>query len=271
VSPDANSAQVTIKRKRVWTGSLLAWSVWLDGKEEGKLPVGRSLTISTSPGLHSITVRQPILGKVSGEPFVFSARAGERVELVTKAAISGEAKVWHRNHPAGDSPTVLLPVRPEPRPRPIPLAPTTSTIIEGTRYEVHLGKDTRVIDNSRSISSTIWGQRITRKWTRTYSLDAERHRVIRGAAGFDFHLLTLKAEAERTLKNIYSVTSEEREVFEQQVTLNVAAHTRSEVSFFWKEIRQRGTVRLSGTGFEVELPYEAVVGLAFDQEQVDAQ
>ncbi len=271
MSPDAHSAQVTIKRKRVWTGSLLPWSVWLDGKEVGKLPVGRSLTISTSPGPHSIAVRQPILGGISGEPLVFSAEAGKRIELLTQAAIFGKVKVWHRNHPAGDSPTVLLPVRPKLRQRPIPLAPTTSRVIEGTRYEVHLGKDTRVIDNSESRSSTTRTLRLTREWMKTYSLDAEHHRVIRGTVGLDFHFAALEAEAERALKSTYSVTSQERETFEEQVTLNIPGHTRSEVSFFWKEIRQRGKVRLSGTGFEVEISYEAVVGLTFDQKQVDGQ
>lgn len=274
MSPDANSAQVTIRRKRVWTGSLLPWSVWLDGKEVGKLRVGRSLAIATSPGPHTITVRQPTLGKLSGESFVFDAKADERIELVTQASISGETKVWHRGLPRSESPTVLIPTRPVSRQRPArakTLGPTTSKIIEGTRYEVHLGKDTRIIDNSKSVSSTTRTQSLKREWIKTYSLDAEHHKVIRGTAGLDFHFLTLRAEAERTLKNAYSVTSVQREAFEEKVTLNIAGHTRSEVSFFWKEIRQKGTVRISGMDFEVEIPYEAVVGLTFDQEQVDAQ
>jgi hypothetical protein len=81
--------------------------------------------------------------------------------------------------------------------------------------------------------------------------------------------LDLKAEAERLVKNTYSVTSEERETFTEEVTLNIARHTKSEITFHWKAIPQKGVAQISRPDFEVQIPYEIVVGLTFDQQQVD--
>lgn len=80
----------------------------------------------------------------------------------------------------------------------------------------------------------------------------------------------MKTEAERLVKNAYSVSTEERETFEEEVTLTVTKGTKSEITFFWKEIRQRGDMQISGAGFEAQIPYAIVVGLTFDQQQVDS-
>jgi hypothetical protein len=255
VSPDVSSAQVTIKRRRAWSGSLLPWTVWLDGQIVGKLRVGGSLTIRASPGRHAMMVRQPTLVTANSEPFRFNAEAGERIELLTRAAmISGEARVWRALPP-----------------------PTTSTVIEGMRYEVieeksfevALNEETRIIDNSESSSSTTRVMRVTREWAKTCTLEANQAKAVRGTAGLGIHALMLEAEATRTLENTYSVTREERRIFVEEVTLNIARHTKSKIIFSWKEIRQAGIVRLSGTDFEMHIPYQVVVGLTFDQKQAD--
>jgi hypothetical protein len=93
---------------------------------------------------------------------------------------------------------------------------------------------------------------------------------VQGSAGLGIHVLELKAEAERTLRNTYSTVTEERQTFAEEVTFNIAQHTKSEIVFFWKEIRQKGTVRIAGADFEAQIPYEVVVGLTFDQQQIDA-
>jgi hypothetical protein len=111
--------------------------------------------------------------------------------------------------------------------------------------------------------------RLTREWARTCAVDAEQATTVHGSAGLAAHVVALKAEAQRTLSKKYSATTEERETFAEEVTLNVASHTKSEIVFSWKEIRQKGVVRVAGEGFETQIPYEAVVGLTFDQRQVD--
>jgi hypothetical protein len=293
VSPDVNSAQVVIKRERAWSGSLLPWTVWLDGQKVGAVHVGGSLTVPTSPGQHDIVLSAAGLGWVSmkSEPFRFHAETGDRIDLVTQAsAVSGRPKISHQGMPASrppltgrieqaaaqwqknwstgqqsSGPTSAEPVTAAPKSP----APATSTVVEGSRYEVPLGEETRTIDNSKSSSSTTRVVRITREWAKTYTLDIEHNMTIRGSAGLGIHVLDLKAEAERMLRNTYSATSEERETFAEEVTLNIIQHTKSEIIFSWKEIRQKGIVQISGADFEAQIPYEVVVGITFDQQQVD--
>ena len=110
---------------------------------------------------------------------------------------------------------------------------------------------------------------LTREWARTCNLYVERTNTVRGSAGPGIHGLTLKAEAEKTLKTSYSVTSEQRWVSQEKVTLNIPERTRSMITFSWKEGRRKGIVQLTGTDFEVQVPYEVAVALTFDQKQVD--
>lgn len=240
MSADIDSVQIKIKRRRFWAGSLLSWTVWLENENVGKLRVRGSREFRASPGPHAIAVRQRTLFTTNSRALCFQAEAGDQVELVAEAAgISGEVKIWRLE------------------------------LVEGTRYEKLLGKETRSIDNSRSGASTTRMMSFTREWASTYTLSVEQSGTVGGSAGLGTHVLPLKAEANRTLKSTYSVTSEERKAFVEQVTINVDPRTRSEINFFWKEIRQRGVVRLSGLDFEVEVPYEIAVALTFDQEQVD--
>lgn len=260
MSLDANSAQVVIKREWGWAdvsaNSLIPWTVRLDGVKVGSLHAGRFLNILASPGQHDIVVSPHV--SLASEPFRFNAKAGDRIDLVTRAsAMSMRPKLWSRSV----EPVTAVPKSP---------TPTTTTIVEGSHYEVPLGEETRTIDNSKSSSSTIRVVRLAREWVRTCALDVERNMKVRGSAGLRIHVLDLKAEAERTLTSTYSVTSEKRETFTEEVTLNIAQHTKSEVTFFWKEILQKGVMQIIGADFEVQIPYEVAVGLTFDQQQVDA-
>jgi hypothetical protein len=150
-----------------------------------------------------------------------------------------------------------------------PRTPTTSVIIEESRYQVSLGDETRMVNNSQSSSSTTRKVRLTREWTRTWTVDVNRITMTRQSAGLGIHFLDLKAQAERTLREAYSITTGERETFEEEVTLKIAPHTKSEILFSWREIRQKGVVQVVTDGFEARIPYEMVVGLTFDQQQVD--
>jgi hypothetical protein len=143
-------------------------------------------------------------------------------------------------------------------------------VIEGPRYEVQLGDETRTIDNTKSGSFTMRVVRLTREWARTCTVDVEHVATVHASAGLGIHVLDLKAEAERTLSKTYSTTAEERDTFAEEVTLNIAPHTKSTIVFSWKEIRQKGVVQVVEAGFEVRIPYEVVVGVTFDQQQIDA-
>jgi hypothetical protein len=288
----SGSAELVISRERSWTGSLLPWAVLVDGRKLGTVSNGGSLTVPMAPGHHTVVVSPPAVvarSVAQSQPFAFDAEAGGRIELVTKSPALGRPRIWRLGTPPGRSGLADLvgrttarqaaeqfpdaPVSPPPASRPTttanPAAVTSCTIVEGDRYAVPLGGETRTIDNSKSTSATMRVVRLTREWARTYIVDAEQATTVHGSAGLGAGVLALKAEAQRTLSKRYSTTTEERETFAEEVTLNIAAHTRSEIVFSWKEIRQAGVVRVAGEGFEAQIPYEAVVGLTFDQQQVD--
>ena len=55
-------------------------------------------------------------------------------------------------------------------------------IIEASRREDAVGDETRVIDNSRSGSPTVRTMRLTKEWTKSYTLDMEHATTVRGSA-----------------------------------------------------------------------------------------
>jgi hypothetical protein len=263
VSSEAGSAEIVITRERAYMAMAVTWSVLLDGQNVGALRNGDSLTVHSAPGRHNVVVGPgSILQGGRSEPFWFSAEAGQRIAIACVATM-WRPRVWGTGalpgQPAGSgaATTAAPPVR------------AAGKVIEGSRHTVPLGDETRVIDNSQSGSPTTRVVRLTREWTRTCSVDAEHITTLHGSAGLGIHMVELKAEAERTLSRSYSSSATERETFEEEVTLNIGEHTRSEVVFSWKEIRQQGDVLITGQGFEARVPYEVVVGLTFDQQQID--
>lgn len=146
---------------------------------------------------------------------------------------------------------------------------TEINVMEGKRVEVPLGDESRTIDNLQSSSSTVRVVRLTREWSRTCTVDMERMTTVRASAGLHIQIFALKADAERMLSNKYSITADEKQTYTDEVTLNVAQRTKSTIIFSWKEIHQIGVVQLFGKKFEMRIPYEVVVGLTFDQRQID--
>ena len=96
VPPDVNSAQVVIKRERVWRGSFLPWTVWLDGQKVGALSIGGSLTLPASPGQHDLVVSPP--GFSSGN-FASGSSAGAYRILLQRRSTRSCTAIWaaHRS------------------------------------------------------------------------------------------------------------------------------------------------------------------------------
>lgn len=254
VPADDISSEIVIKRNAGHGGSV-RWRVVLDGHDVRRLGNGGSLTFWAAPGSHTVVFGPAgLMSAIRGKRFQFNVDAGERIELVTQARGVGYC-VWCSAVSA------------------TPRADTgvAGTVAEGARYEVPLGDDVRVVDNSRSASATTRVVRLKREWTRMYAVDMGRAATRRGSAGVD--LRVFKAAAERTLSEKYSKSTEERrtETFEEEVTLNVAPRTHCRVVFSWKEIRQKGVVHIANGSSQVRIPYEVVVGVTFDQQQIDDQ
>jgi hypothetical protein len=255
VPSDAASAEIVITRRRALFGENATWTVLIDDKKVGTLRVRESLTVHSAAGRHKIQ----ILGGGTSEESLFDVTAGERTGIVCKHTISGP-KIRRTDASQSTRPRV-------PTGNTVAETPTKSTVIEGSRYTVPLGAETRTMDNSKSGSPTMREVRLTREWTKTFVVDVEHITTMHGSADFSIRVLELKFEAERTLSKTYSTTTTERETFEEKVTVNVSPYTKSEIMFSWKEIRQKGVVQVVGPGFESQIPYEVVVGLTFDQQQ----
>jgi hypothetical protein len=142
-------------------------------------------------------------------------------------------------------------------------------IVEASRREIPLGEERRVIDNSQSSSMTSHTIRLTKEWTRSYTLDLTTATSGQVSGGFAAGFVALKAAAERAVSSRYSASIQERQSFEEEVTVSSAAHTHSEIFFSWKQVRQRGKVVVRSQGGSVEIPFEVVIGVTFDQRQVD--
>ena len=127
-----------------------------------------------------------------------------------------------------------------------------------------------MVNNSQCSSPTTRKVRLTREWTRTYTVDVEDIRIVHGSARLGVHVTTLSLAAERTLQKNTRPVSGNGKPLRREVTLNVAPHTKSEIIFSWNEIRKKGFVHVVTERSEAWVPYDVVVGLTFDQQQIDA-
>ncbi|MEA2839102.1 MAG: hypothetical protein QOF41_432 [Methylobacteriaceae bacterium] len=142
--------------------------------------------------------------------------------------------------------------------------------IEFGRSEEPIGEDRRLIDNSCNSTSTSRKLTFSREWARSVKLDIA-HSTRSGAevnlgkkeSGI------LKVQVEQTLKRVYSVSDEKREICAEEINFEVAGYTKLEIKIAWKKIWQHGIVRSQVGDSAYEVPYQVAVGLTFDQEHVE--
>lgn len=279
----ANSCSLTVYR--TWgTATFYPIHILVDEVEVGRLWSGQTLQVDVSAGSHNVQPRFPGSGLAGKAGKAVSARAalevqaspGEQVNLQLGLNRLG---VWEIR--------VAKP-HDEPAARMLVSAPTSSAesmrmardapglrasevvcqISEGERFEVDLGDpEIRVIDNSSGVSDAVRTFRLCRTWSRTLTTDTER--ALRATVGLNIPWVLVKAEIDGALTQHLSRSFQEQQSFEDTVVITAAAHTKTTVFFAWKEIRQKGKVRVLVDGVAADVPFEAVIGLSFDQRQVD--
>ena len=263
--PSDGAARLVVDRQKSWMGAAVSWTVRVDDQPAGRVGNGRSVTVPTSPGRHRVVVGvDNVLLGMPSHALEIDVGAGETVALVARASAWRPTLAFAPG--SGGRTAVAQRVNPPP---PAAVVPVQYSVVESSRQETPLGEERRTIDNSQSSSESTRTVRLTREWSRSCTVEMERATTLSGSADLSIHVLDLKGGAEHTLSKTYSASADERETFEEEVTLNISAHTRTEVVFAWKEIRQRGFVRAAGSGYEIQIPYEVVVGVTFDQRQVD--
>jgi len=193
----------------------------------------------------------------------FYAADGRKLPLITGGALRGDTaecpKCRYRWKLYGKS--AAAPQTPEE---------TATEVIEAERSEEVFGEDRRVIDNTRSSSPITRAITFTKEWARTYEIQNEKAQ----GSGGDITLgikdaAALKLSAEEKLRTAYSASNQTKETCSEQVTCEVGPRTRLTVVVRWKRLWQHGHILLQRTGEEVRVPFRVVVGVTFDQEQIE--
>jgi hypothetical protein len=144
-------------------------------------------------------------------------------------------------------------------------------ITETTRREESLGEDLRTIDNSRSSAGSTRRITVTKEWSQTYSIEYEKANTRKLDAGIEFPCgASLKAEAESRVMEHYALSKEAKQVYTEEISLDVPPKTKLVLKIQWKRIWQLGVLTVTEQGGPtVEVPFEAAVGVTFDQVQTD--
>jgi hypothetical protein len=151
------------------------------------------------------------------------------------------------------------------------LAPVAHVeVIETGQYEEPIGEEVRVIDNRQSAAGVVRNIKVSREWTRTVSIAAERATVNGASLAVGPAWLNVKGSVEQQLHHTYSAEEQSTHVFAEELTLTVPESSRVRLVLAWKRIWQRGIVKVAqddGTIYQV--PYQVVVNVTFDQSQHD--
>lgn len=241
--------RIVVQRKRIYYSSLQTWNIIIDGREEGQIHNGQTISIAVHAGEHLVYLH-PVgwgRGAPKSKPLKLWIDPGQEIKLTCSPG----------------------PARPK-----LQIEDTVSdvsVVVETDRYELPVGDEVRTIDNSRGSSPIVRTFRLSREWTKSYTLGSEQSITVTKSAGYTSKLGEIRMQAGRKIAQHYSTTGQERRAFEDTVTVTVAPQTRSEIVFAWKEIRQRGYVeQMEGViSVSSRVPFELVLGLTYDPRQID--
>ena len=148
-------------------------------------------------------------------------------------------------------------------------------IIETYRSEEILGKEKRLIDNSRSTSKTTRRFTVSREWSKSYTIQYENTQVNGTELNLglklpEIELANLKVASQETLNKQYSITEETTENYTEEVEVEVPGSKKLKIIFTWKRILQHGIIKFQDQNNQVfDVPFQVAVGVTFDQTQID--
>jgi DNA-directed RNA polymerase subunit RPC12/RpoP len=150
-------------------------------------------------------------------------------------------------------------------------APVMLEIVETERREDPFGTDSRLVDNSQSQATVKRTFTVSKDWSREYSVSYEKASVENaGITLGEKDIASISAGCEQTLTKRYSVSQTSSQTYTEEVEIDVPAATKLRIDFQWKKILQCGYVNVrESSGQIVRVPFSAVVGVTFDQAQVE--
>lgn len=84
-----STARMTIRRTSQWINSGSAYTVLLDGQEQGSIADGQQLTLETEPGPHTVAIA---IGRARSKPIQISLDEEGETELICGSRLTG----WRR-------------------------------------------------------------------------------------------------------------------------------------------------------------------------------
>jgi hypothetical protein len=228
---------------RIYNARAATFKIMIDGKKEGGVRDGQTVSLGLPAGEHCV--------QISANPTYRSRKILIRVNIGDEIRLACSADVIR----IGLKVDKIISAR----------------VVEVERCEAPIGNDEiRTIDNSGGVSPMVRTFRVSREWTRSYTLGSVQSTSAARSAELSSKLGTLKSQAEQKIEQQYSIMGQERRTFEDTVTITTAPRTYSEVRFAWKEVRQRGCVEFNdGADAIWKVPFELVLGLTFDPKQTD--
>lgn len=142
---------------------------------------------------------------------------------------------------------------------------------ETHRSEEGIGSEQRVVDNSKSSIELERRFTVSKDWAQSVSFEEETGK----SSGTEIsvgisEVADIKAAAEQELKSRYTKTEETRQTYAEEIILKVPGNTKLLVEFNWKRIWQHGNIIIhTDAGEALNLPFKIIVGVTFDQTQID--
>jgi hypothetical protein len=148
-------------------------------------------------------------------------------------------------------------------------------MLETERVEEFLGSEQRLIDNSNSATNLTRKFTISKEWAQSYTIEDENTTTGGGEGSvglqfFNLNLGSIKLTAQNSIKEKYSISESSKQIYGEEIVIQIPPHTKLRVFFQWKRLWQHGIVKFKDVdGFEFSLPFRVVIGVTFDQMQVD--
>ena len=83
-------------------------------------------------------------------------------------------------------------------------------------------------------------------------------------------ITSIKTSFEETIRKQYSISEETKEVYSEEIEIEVSSSIKLNLVFQWKRIWQCGFIKFRNqNNEELKVPFRVVVGVTFDQLQID--
>ncbi len=144
-------------------------------------------------------------------------------------------------------------------------------VIETHQSQEEFRTEQQRIDNSKSSIEMERRITISQEWSKSVVIEKEDAKK----AGAEINIgvneaANFKATAEQAIKSKYTVSEDTKRTFSESILLKVPGKTNTLLTLIWKRNWQHGIIRIvDQNGAFHEIPFKTIVGLSFDQTQVD--